>query len=48
MSLKLRELGADIILYPSAFTLKTGEAHWGKSYIHISLHNINFDYRGVE
>ncbi|KXN66115.1 nitrilase and fragile histidine triad fusion protein NitFhit-like protein [Conidiobolus coronatus NRRL 28638] len=28
MSLKLRELGADIILYPSAFTVKTGEAHW--------------------
>lgn len=28
MALKLRSLGADILLYPSAFTMKTGEAHW--------------------
>lgn len=27
-ALKQRELGADLICYPSAFTTKTGEAHW--------------------
>lgn len=27
-SLRLRKLGANIITYPSAFTTKTGEAHW--------------------
>lgn len=28
LSLRLRKLGAKIITYPSAFTTKTGEAHW--------------------
>lgn len=28
LSLRLRKLGANIITYPSAFTTKTGEAHW--------------------
>lgn len=28
MSTSLRLLGADILTYPSAFTDKTGEAHW--------------------
>ncbi|KAK9314503.1 carbon-nitrogen hydrolase [Lipomyces starkeyi] len=27
-SLRLRTLGADIITYPSAFTVRTGQAHW--------------------
>ena len=27
-SLSLRQLGAEILLYPSAFTVKTGIAHW--------------------
>lgn len=30
-SLILRQLGADIITYPSAFAVKTGMAHWGES-----------------
>lgn len=28
LSLRLRKLGANILTYPSAFTTKTGEAHW--------------------
>lgn len=28
MAILLRQKGADIITYPSAFTVKTGEAHW--------------------
>lgn len=28
MSTLLREMGADILTYPSAFTCKTGEGHW--------------------
>ncbi|ODV70197.1 hypothetical protein HYPBUDRAFT_102345 [Hyphopichia burtonii NRRL Y-1933] len=28
MTLKLRNLGANLITFPSAFTTKTGEAHW--------------------
>lgn len=28
LSLALRSAGAEIICYPSAFTMKTGEAHW--------------------
>lgn len=28
MSTQLREMGADILTYPSAFTCSTGEAHW--------------------
>ncbi|ODV78344.1 nitrilase superfamily member [Suhomyces tanzawaensis NRRL Y-17324] len=28
LALRLRRLGADIITFPSAFTVKTGEAHW--------------------
>jgi deaminated glutathione amidase len=28
MSLQLRRLGADILTFPSAFTLRTGAAHW--------------------
>lgn len=28
LSLKLRSMGSDIICFPSAFTMKTGEAHW--------------------
>lgn len=28
LSLKLREEGAEILCFPSAFTMKTGEAHW--------------------
>ncbi|ABN67596.2 nitrilase superfamily member [Scheffersomyces stipitis CBS 6054] len=28
LALRLRKLGASIITYPSAFTTKTGEAHW--------------------
>ncbi|CAK9437561.1 uncharacterized protein LODBEIA_P19390 [Lodderomyces beijingensis] len=28
LSLKLRQLGAHILTFPSAFTTKTGEAHW--------------------
>lgn len=27
-ALRLRRLGADIIVYPSAFTVPTGKAHW--------------------
>jgi len=29
MALALRQRGAEILTYPSAFTIKTGEAHWG-------------------
>jgi predicted amidohydrolase len=29
VSLMLRKRGADIITYPSAFTMRTGAAHWG-------------------
>ncbi|GME76742.1 hypothetical protein B5S28_g3806 [[Candida] boidinii] len=28
LSLRLRSMGADILLFPSAFTMKTGAAHW--------------------
>ncbi|BFZ54947.1 ATP-dependent Lon protease pim1 [Savitreella phatthalungensis] len=28
LSLKLRELGAQVLLYPSAFAVRTGQAHW--------------------
>lgn len=28
LSLRLRSLGADVIAFPSAFTLRTGAAHW--------------------
>ncbi|KAG0047066.1 Carbon-nitrogen hydrolase [Gryganskiella cystojenkinii] len=28
LSLELRHRGAEILTYPSAFTIKTGEAHW--------------------
>ncbi|KAF9121697.1 Carbon-nitrogen hydrolase [Mortierella sp. 14UC] len=28
MALKLRRMGAEVLTYPSAFTVKTGEAHW--------------------
>lgn len=28
LSLKLREKGAQVLCFPSAFTMKTGEAHW--------------------
>ncbi|KAI3406925.1 NIT2 [Candida oxycetoniae] len=28
LSLKLRQLGANILTFPSAFTTKTGQAHW--------------------
>jgi predicted amidohydrolase len=28
LSAKLRARGADILTYPSAFTVSTGEAHW--------------------
>lgn len=28
LSLKLRSMGAEILCFPSAFTIKTGEAHW--------------------
>jgi deaminated glutathione amidase len=28
MALQLRRLGADILTYPSAFTTRTGAAHW--------------------
>ncbi|CUM65057.1 uncharacterized protein PRCAT00002679001 [Priceomyces carsonii] len=28
LGIKLRKLGANIITYPSAFTVKTGESHW--------------------
>ncbi|EJS43181.1 nit2p [Saccharomyces arboricola H-6] len=28
LSLKLRSMGAEILCFPSAFTTKTGEAHW--------------------
>lgn len=27
-ALRLRSLGAEIITYPSAFTVRTGQAHW--------------------
>jgi predicted amidohydrolase len=29
LALALRRKGAEILTYPSAFTIKTGEAHWG-------------------
>ena len=29
LSTELRKRGADILTYPSAFTVKTGQAHWG-------------------
>ena len=28
ISLRLRRLGADVLLYPSAFTVPTGKMHW--------------------
>ncbi|CAL9731840.1 deaminated glutathione amidase [Monosporozyma unispora] len=28
LSLKLRSMGSELICFPSAFTMKTGEAHW--------------------
>lgn len=28
MSLQLRRLGAEILTFPSAFTMRTGGAHW--------------------
>lgn len=36
-SLILRQQGADIISYPSAFTVKTGMAHWGEHRILVLL-----------
>lgn len=29
MALALRKQGAEVLTFPSAFTIKTGEAHWG-------------------
>ena len=38
LSLELRKRGADILTFPSAFTTKTGQAHWGKfTFIFIRL-----------
>lgn len=28
LALRLRSLGAEVLLYPSAFTVRTGQAHW--------------------
>ena len=33
LALRLRKAGAEILTYPSAFTVKTGQAHWG-GYMH--------------
>jgi predicted amidohydrolase len=30
LSLELRKKGADVLTFPAAFTVKTGQAHWGK------------------
>jgi len=35
-SLLLRKQGAQILTYPAAFTMRTGEAHWGASYHYIA------------
>jgi deaminated glutathione amidase len=40
-SLLLREKGADILTYPSAFTVKTGQAHWGEYFTLSILHVFN-------
>lgn len=37
VSLSLRRQGAQILTYPSAFTLRTGAAHWGSSISIFSL-----------
>jgi predicted amidohydrolase len=31
LSIALRRRGAELLAFPSAFTIKTGEAHWGKN-----------------
>lgn len=31
LSIILRRMGADVLTYPSAFTLATGRAHWRES-----------------
>jgi len=37
-SLLLRKQGAQILTYPSAFTMRTGEAHWGARFLpHVPL-----------
>lgn len=33
LSIALRRRGAELLAFPSAFTIKTGMAHWGKSYL---------------
>lgn len=38
LSLAQRRRGADILTFPSAFTVKTGMAHWGKYKI-FNLHS---------
>lgn len=30
VSLLLRQKGSELLAYPSAFTVKTGQAHWGE------------------
>jgi len=37
LALELRRQGAEILTYPSAFTIKTGEAHWGNVMDGLSL-----------
>ncbi len=51
LSLELRKKGADILTFPSAFTVKTGQAHWGKyTSLYLVSHKLvfmlyfNFDY----
>ena len=36
-SLLLRKQGAQILTYPSAFTMRTGEAHWGTNFPSLAI-----------
>jgi predicted amidohydrolase len=35
LSIALRQRGAELLAFPSAFTIKTGVAHWGNKIIYV-------------
>lgn len=43
LSIRQRRLGAEILTFPSAFTVKTGMAHWGKVKSKMSKESENSD-----
>jgi len=54
IALRLKRLGAEVLLYPSAFTVPTGKAHWeallrGRAiecqcYVSVIVHFISFPF----